>query len=102
MTEVEGGIIVGVLGQWASGKTVAAKTLVRHLSGKDKVVFLTDRVLIASQVANMIMTKLKDSEQTSSLHSKRCLEACDRQKRLMPSESTGRYCKRVSLLAVQA
>ena len=43
------GIIVGILGQWASGKTEGAKTLIRHLGGEDKVTFLTDRVLFASQ-----------------------------------------------------
>ena len=33
MLEREGEIIVGVLGQWASGKSTAAKTLVEHLGG---------------------------------------------------------------------
>jgi hypothetical protein len=53
--ESERGIIVGVLGQWASGKTEAAKTLVRHLGGEGEVVFLTDRVLFASQAINHIL-----------------------------------------------
>jgi hypothetical protein len=55
MLALDGGIIVGVLGQWASGKTEAARTLVRHLGGEGKVVFLTDRVLFASQVINHIL-----------------------------------------------
>jgi hypothetical protein len=61
MTEPESGIIVAVLGQWASGKTTAAKTLVRHLGGRDKVEFLTDRVLFAGQVANHIL-ELEESK----------------------------------------
>ena len=60
MIELKKGIIVGVLGQWASGKTEAARTLVRHLGGEGKVVFLTDRVLFAGQVVNHIL-ELEDS-----------------------------------------
>ena len=48
----EGEIIVGVLGQWSSGKSTAAKTLVRHLGGEDEVVFINDAVLFASQAVN--------------------------------------------------
>lgn len=61
MTESDRGITVGVLGQWASGKTEAARTLVGHLGGEDKVVFLTDRVLFASQVINHIL-ELEESQ----------------------------------------
>ena len=35
MENGECGIIVGVLGQWASGITLAAKTLIEYLGGKD-------------------------------------------------------------------
>jgi hypothetical protein len=62
----DGGIIVGVLGQWASGKTEAARTLVACLGGEGKVVFLTDRVLFASQVINHIL-ELEDSKVTVSI-----------------------------------
>ena len=55
------GVVVGVLGQWASGKTEAAKTLIRHLGGEGKVVFLTDRALFAGQAINHIL-ELEDSE----------------------------------------
>ena len=55
MKEYISGIIIAVLGQWASGKTLAAKTLVKHLGGDDKVIFLTDRALFASQVSNHIL-----------------------------------------------
>jgi len=55
MIKSDRGIIVGVLGQWASGKTEAARTLVGHLGGESNVVFLTDRVLFASQVINHIL-----------------------------------------------
>ena len=56
MNELNRGVIVGVLGQWASGKTLAAKTLIQHLGGKEEVIFLTDRVLFASQVIDYIST----------------------------------------------
>ena len=36
---LEGQIVVGVLGQWASGKSTAAKTLVSYLGGEENVVF---------------------------------------------------------------
>jgi hypothetical protein len=55
------GIVVGVLGQWASGKTEAARTLIRHLGGEGKVTFLTDRVLFARQVVDHIL-ELEDSQ----------------------------------------
>ncbi len=65
MTELQG-VIVGILGQWASGKTAAAKTLVRHLGGEGQVTFITDRVLFASQVANHIL-ELEKSKVVVSL-----------------------------------
>jgi hypothetical protein len=66
MVEPAGGIIVGVLGQWASGKTEAARTLVRHLGGEGNVVFLTDRALFASQVINHIL-ELEESQVVVSM-----------------------------------
>jgi hypothetical protein len=50
----ENRVVVGVLGQWASGKSTAAKTLVDHLGGEDQVIFLTDRKLLGAQVAEYI------------------------------------------------
>lgn len=61
MTEPQAGIVVGVLGQWASGKTEAARTLIRHLGGEGQVVFLTDRALFAGQVIEHFL-ELEDSE----------------------------------------
>jgi hypothetical protein len=53
--------MVGVLGQWASGKTEAARTLIEHLGGEGNVVFLSDRVLwISYWIEHML--KLDDSE----------------------------------------
>jgi hypothetical protein len=43
------------LGQWASGKTTASKTLVDHLGGLDKVSFINDRGLLAKQAVNYIL-----------------------------------------------
>ncbi|MGD2148057.1 MAG: hypothetical protein PVH41_15290 [Anaerolineae bacterium] len=48
-------IIVGVLGQWGSGKSTAARTLVRYLGGEDGVTFLTDRELFASRAVNHVL-----------------------------------------------
>lgn len=55
MIEERGAIIVGVLGQWASGKSTAARVLVRHLGGEDEVVFLNDAVLLADQAIKHIL-----------------------------------------------
>jgi hypothetical protein len=55
MSELERGIIVGVLGQWASGKSTAARTLVSHLGGKGRVVFLNDAVLLANRAINHVL-----------------------------------------------
>jgi len=66
MIELEGEIIVGILGQSASGKTAAARALVRHLGGEGKVVFLSDRVLFASQAVNHIL-ELEDSKVVVSI-----------------------------------
>jgi hypothetical protein len=61
MIEHEGEIIVGILGQWASGKSSAAKTLIRYLGGEDEVVFITDREFFTSQAVNHIL-ELEDSK----------------------------------------
>jgi len=61
MTELEGEIIVGILGQWASGKSTAAKTLVRYLGGEGKVAFINDQEFFASQALNHIL-ELEDSQ----------------------------------------
>ena len=61
MSESYAGVVVGVLGQWASGKTEAARTLIRHLGGEGNVVFLTDRALFASQAIKHLL-ELEDSE----------------------------------------
>jgi len=52
---VETEVIIGVLGQWASGKSTAARTLVDHLGGEDEVIFLTDRVLLGQHVVNHVL-----------------------------------------------
>jgi hypothetical protein len=54
-------VIVGVLGQWASGKSTAARTLVGYLGGEGKVVFINDQELVASQAVNHIL-ELEDSK----------------------------------------
>lgn len=46
--------VIGVLGQWASGKSTAAKILVEHLGGERSVIFLTDRELLAGFAARHI------------------------------------------------
>lgn len=66
MVEPEGGIIVGVLGQWASGKSTAARTLVGYLGGEGKVLFLTDRALFAAQAIKYIL-ELDESKVRSSI-----------------------------------
>jgi hypothetical protein len=66
MAGFEGEIIVGVLGQWASGKSTAANTLVNYLGGEDEVIFLTDRILVARQAANHIL-ELEDSKVKRSI-----------------------------------
>lgn len=47
-------IIVGVMGQWGSGKSTASAALVEHLGGPDQVVFITDRELLARQAVDYI------------------------------------------------
>ena len=66
MIESEGGIIVGILGQWASGKSTAAGTLVGYLGGEDEVAFITDRDLFAGQAVKYLL-ELEDSQVTCTL-----------------------------------
>ena len=66
MIEPKGKIIVGILGQWASGKSAGARTLIRYLGGEGEVVFITDRELFASQAVNHILD-LEDSKVMSSI-----------------------------------
>jgi hypothetical protein len=66
MAEHKGEIVVGVLGQWASGKSTAASTLVNYLGGEDAVIFITDRILIARQAAHHIL-ELEDSKVKRSI-----------------------------------
>ena len=66
MIEPEGGVIVGVLGQWASGKSTAASTLVEHLGGEGEVVFINDQLLFAGQVFSYIR-ELEPSKVVSSV-----------------------------------
>ena len=55
MSKLAGDIMVGVLGQWASGMSTAASTLVQYLGGEDEVVFITDRELIAGQACDHVL-----------------------------------------------
>ena len=55
MIEPEGRFIFGILGQWASGKSTAARTLVGYLGGEGKGVFINDQHLFAGQVVNHIL-----------------------------------------------
>ena len=63
---VEREVIIGVLGQWASGKSTAARTLVDHLGGPDEVIFITDRVLLGQHVVNHVLQSEK-SEVTRTI-----------------------------------
>jgi hypothetical protein len=60
MAEQNGEIIVGVLGQWASGKTTASSTLLQHLGGEDKVHFINDRAILAGQAIQHILNLEED------------------------------------------
>ncbi len=61
MAEPRGEIVVGILGQWASGKSTAAKTLISYLGGENEVVFIADRELLAGLAVNHIL-ELEDSK----------------------------------------
>jgi hypothetical protein len=66
MRERQGDIVVGILGQWASGKSAAARILIDHLGGEGEVVFINDAWLLAGQVVNHIL-ELDESDVTRSL-----------------------------------
>jgi hypothetical protein len=55
VSAIEGQIIVGVLGQWASGKSTAARILIDYLGGDDQVVFLNDQVAVTTQVVSYVL-----------------------------------------------
>jgi len=55
MSAPEGEVIVGVLGQWASGKSTAARILIDYLGGDDQVVFLNDQVAVTAKVVNYVL-----------------------------------------------
>ena len=52
MIEHKGKIIVGILGQWASGKSTATRMLIEYLGGEGKVVFIHDQELLINQAVN--------------------------------------------------
>ena len=61
MKELGEEIIVGILGQWASGKSAAARTLIEYLGGEGKVVFINDQELLVSQAVKHFLG-LEDSQ----------------------------------------
>jgi hypothetical protein len=65
MKDYKGDIVVGVLGQWASGKSTAARTLIRYLGGEGEVAFITGE-LFAGQAVKHIL-ELDDSEVTFNI-----------------------------------
>lgn len=60
----DGDVIVGVLGQWASGKSTAVSTLVEHLGGEGEVVILNDAAFFGEQAINHV---LEQRESTAKL-----------------------------------
>jgi len=66
MREPKGEIIVGILGQYASGKSEAAKTLVRTLGGEGQVVFINDKELLARLAVDHIL-ELDEAQVTSRM-----------------------------------
>ena len=71
MAESREEIIVGILGQWASGKSTAADTLVNYLGGENEVIFVTDRALLAGLTAAYIL-ELDESEVDQSIDEAGC------------------------------
>ncbi len=61
MMEHKEKIMVGILGQWASGKSTATKTLIEYLGGEGEVVFIHDQELLISQAVNHFLD-LDDSK----------------------------------------
>jgi hypothetical protein len=66
MAEHQGEIIVGVLGQYASGKSEAARTLIRHLGGERQVVFINDKELLTRLAVEHIL-ELEEAQVTSKM-----------------------------------
>ena len=64
--ELAGEVIVGVLGQWASGKSTASKTLIGYLGGEGNVAFINDQWLFSGQVVNYLL-ELEASKVVSSI-----------------------------------
>jgi hypothetical protein len=58
--EFQGEIIVGIIGQWASGKSTASRTLVEYLGGEGEVVFINDQTLLIGQAVKYFL-ELEDS-----------------------------------------
>jgi hypothetical protein len=59
--ESQGEIIVGIVGQWASGKSTASRTLVEYLGGEGEVVFINDQILLIGQAVKYFL-ELEDSK----------------------------------------
>jgi hypothetical protein len=51
----DGDVIVGVLGQWASGKSTAVSTLVEYLGGEEEVMVLNDAVFFGEQAIDHVL-----------------------------------------------
>jgi len=66
MGKPKGEIIVGVLGQYASGKSEAARTLIRHLGGEGEAIFISDRELLTRLAVDHLLA-LDEAQVTSSL-----------------------------------
>lgn len=66
MREPKGEIVVGVLGQYASGKSEAARTLIRYLGGESQVVFINDKELLTRLAAEHVLG-LDEDQVTSTV-----------------------------------
>ncbi|MEJ2737382.1 MAG: hypothetical protein P8189_28145 [Anaerolineae bacterium] len=66
MGEPKGEIIVGVLGQYASGKSEAARSLIRYLGGKDEAIFINDRELLTRLAVDHLL-ELDEAQVTSTM-----------------------------------
>ncbi len=66
MVKSEGGVIVGVLGQWASGKSTAARTLLAYFGGEPHAVFIDDRELVYRLAVHHVL-KAGDSKLALSI-----------------------------------
>ncbi len=59
MIDLHGEIIAGILGQWASGISTAARTQIKYPPGEGEVASINDQELLASQVVNHILVILQ-------------------------------------------